>query len=260
MAPGQVIDAHRSCIAPCISNRDTCVPRQRSMQVRDDDDSGRSRRRRCTRLRQFPSKCRRMCSCVRRRHCRNYSLRPPGPSERCLASTPYLEPAELSPPLRPISLSFSLLLSLSFSLIRSPCSPRSLPLSCLPFSLSGTFAPTFCSLSLVRPAWNPANQPDQPPAHPLCLTRRHSPPVSTISLFLSLFLSTPTFSSRSDAGMRGCSLAGDYSSHVILYIRRPDAPRRTAYANYIRWKPIDRMETPPPSLNREGARFFPRLL
>lgn len=56
-----------------------------------------------------------------RRHCRNYPLRPPGPSERCLASAPYLEPAELSPPLRPFSFSFT----------RSPClSP------CLPCRLS----------------------------------------------------------------------------------------------------------------------------
>lgn len=171
MAPGQVIDAHRSCIAPCISNRDTCVPRQRSMQVRDDDDSGRSRRRRCTRLRQFPSKCRRMCPCVRRRHCRNYSLRPPGPSERCLASTPYLEPAELSPPLRPISLSFSLLLSLSrsFSLIRSPCS------SSPPSSLVPCPFPVFRFLCRARshprfvrsPSWGPPEtQPTNPINHP----------------------------------------------------------------------------------------------
>jgi len=77
------------------------------------DDSGRSLQRRCTRSRsrRFPSKCRQMRLVypgVRRRHCRNYPLRPPGPSERCLASAPYLESAELSPPLSPLSHSVTL--------------------------------------------------------------------------------------------------------------------------------------------------------
>ena len=66
------------------------------------------------RCRSFPSS---------RRQCRNYPLRPPGPSERCLAIAPYLEPtSKPSPPLRAI---------LSFSLFRIP-SLRSL----LSFSLS----------------------------------------------------------------------------------------------------------------------------
>lgn len=135
-----------------------------------NDNSGRSLRRRCTRSRRFPSKCRRRMRLVypgaRRRHCRNYPLRPPGPSERCLASTPYLEPAELSPPLSPLSHS----VTLSF-----PSPPFRLPLSS-----SSTFVFTrFPSLSLVGPhETQPTNQPDQPPAHPLCLTRRrrHRPP------------------------------------------------------------------------------------
>lgn len=63
-----------------------------------------------------------------RRQCRNYPLRPPGPSERCLAIAPYLEPSEPSPPLRPTSLSLSLTsllsaLPLSSSLPFSCCSP-----------------------------------------------------------------------------------------------------------------------------------------
>lgn len=60
-----------------------------------------------------------------RRQCRNYPLRPPGPSERCLAIAPYLEPSEPSPPLRPTSLSLSLPSLLSYSLSLS-----SLPFSC----------------------------------------------------------------------------------------------------------------------------------
>lgn len=105
-----------------------------------DDDSGRSLRRRCTRSRRFPSKCRRMRLVypgARRRHCRNYPLRPPGPSERCLASAPYLEPAELSPPLSPLSHS----VTLSF-----PSPPIRLPLSS-----SSTFVPTY-PLALPRGA------------------------------------------------------------------------------------------------------------
>lgn len=189
MAPGQVIDAHRSCIAPCISNRDTCVPRQRSMQVRDDDDSGRSRRRRCTRLRQFPSKCRRMCSCVRRRHCRNYSLRPPGPSERCLASTPYLEPAELSPPLRPISLSFSLLLSLSLLLSHSVTLFPPFPAPFLSSVFSVGHVRTHVLFALPRETRLKPSQPTRSTTRPPTLPNPSPFPAGIHNLALSLSLS-----------------------------------------------------------------------
>lgn len=126
---------------------------------------------------------------VRRRHCRNYPLRPPGPSERCLASAPYLEPAELSPPLSPLSHS----VTLSF-----PSPPFRLPLSS-----SSTFVPTFPSLSLAGlPETQPTNQPTRPTTRPPTLPNpspsppspRRPPLVPTISL------SAPTFSPRSCGG------------------------------------------------------------
>jgi len=130
-----------------------------------DDDSGRPLRRRCTRSRRFPSKCRRMRLVypgVRRRHCRNYPLRPPGPSERCLASAPYLEPAELSPPLSPLSHSVTLFF------------PS--PLFRLPLSSSSTFVLTFSSLSLVGPP--ETNQPTRPTTRPPTLPNPSPSPPS----------------------------------------------------------------------------------
>jgi len=119
------------------------------------DDSGRSLQRRCTRSRsrRFPSKCRQMRLVypgVRRRHCRNYPLRPPGPSERCLASAPYLESAELSPPLSPLSHSVTL----------------SYPLACL--SSPAVFVEhvhTHVSFALPL-AGPPKTQPTNPTNHP----------------------------------------------------------------------------------------------
>lgn len=175
------------------------------------DDSGRSLQRRCTRSRRFPSKCRQMrlmYSGVRRRHCRNYPLRPPGPSERCLASAPYLEPAELSPPLSPLSHSVTL----------------SYPLASLPSpAVFVEHVHTHVSLALPLagpPKTQPTNQPDQPPAHPLCLTRRRPiiPPPSPFSTH-NLSLRRPSLLGR--AGVRECSLASDYSSRgtaALYYI------------------------------------------
>lgn len=147
---------------------------------------------------------------VRRRHCRNYPLRPPGPSERCLASAPYLEPAELSPPLSPLSLT------------RSPCpSPRLPSVSrCLRQARSYPRFPRSPSRGSLK-LNQPTNQPDQPPAHPLCLTRRrrHRPPAVPLWYPQSLSLRRPSLLGR--AGVRGCSLASDYSSRgtaALYYI------------------------------------------
>lgn len=195
--------AHRSCLAYLIGTRALA----KVGAGVSDDDSGRSLRSRCTRSRRFPSKCRQMRLVypgARRRHCRNYPLRPPGPSERCLASAPYLEPAELSPPLSSLSHSVTLFL---------PSPPFRLPLSS-----SSTFVPAFL-FALPRGApWNPTNQPDQP-AHPLCLTRRrrHRLPPSPFGTH-NLSLRRP---SLLGAGVRGCSLASDYSSRgtaALYYI------------------------------------------
>lgn len=121
-----------------------------------DDDSGRSPRRYCARLRRFPSKCRRMRLVypgVRRRHCRNYPLRPPGPSERCLASAPYLEPARLSS--RP---------RWALSLTRSPCPFPRLPTSSRYLRRTSRSYPRF-PRSPSRGPLKP-NQPTSPTNHP----------------------------------------------------------------------------------------------
>ena len=109
-----------------------------------------------------------------RRQCRNYPLRPPGPSERCLAIAPYLEPSEPSPPLRPTSLSLS---------------------------LSPPFSPT---LSLSLPFPFPAALPLAPPTAPPIL-----PCPSPLLLPPFHDLRRPSL-----PGWRGCSLASDYSLRI----------------------------------------------
>ncbi|XP_066583821.1 uncharacterized protein [Prorops nasuta] len=83
-----------------------------------------------------------------RRQCRNYPLRPPGPSERCLASAPYLEqpiptpavPSLVShsppPPIIPLRHARSILSSLM-----APQSPSPVCVSPIPPPPS-TFSPT----------------------------------------------------------------------------------------------------------------------
>lgn len=153
-----------------------------------------------------------------RRHCRNYPLRPSGPSERCLASLPTTDRLSSRPRCSPSS---SLLLPPP-----SPFFPFFVSLSVIPFSslsASHRFRRARLHLRFTRSlSWSPSetNQPDQPPVHPLCLTRcrrsrLYSPPVRSFSFsfYVELLLGF--------AGMRGCSLASDYSFHnmvVILYI------------------------------------------
>ncbi|KAL0124626.1 hypothetical protein PUN28_006465 [Cardiocondyla obscurior] len=129
---------------------------------------------------------------ARRRHCRNYPLRPPGPSERCLASTPYLEPAELSPPLSPLSHSVTLFF------------PSPLP---LPFP-SVLVEHVRTRVSPRSPSWGPVkpNQPARLTTRPPTLPNPPSPPSLQPLRYLQSFSLSPSVDLLSSV-VRGCGSA-----------------------------------------------------